>query len=276
MKSKKKHFMGVGGAGCSAAFAIAEATGFQVSGCDKETNSPYLDRNLKKLVSAGHSSNHLGGVDTLVYSPAVTSLDVENEELSVARKKGLELLPWDQFVASYLLKDKFVIAIAGTHGKGTVAAMVGVILEKAGLDPTCLVGAIVVDWRRNYRVGKSKYFVVEADEYSEKFLNFSPKVGAITNIEFDHPEYFKDFDHLKETFKKFVDRLQVDSVLVVGPRVGFENKRGVTKKASEPLKANLQMLGEFNKINAAVAAAVAQELSSLMITRTTLRRSVRH
>ena len=260
MKGKRIHFMGVGGAGCSAAFAIAHAAGFQVSGCDQEETSPYLDKKLKRFVTIGHDSTHLKGVDAVVYSPAVTSLDSENEELRQARISGLKTSPWDEFVAAQFLKGKFVIAIAGTHGKGTVSAMVGVLLEKAGLDPTCLVGAVVVDWGKNYRIGKSKYFVIEADEYIEKFLNFSPNIAVITNIEFDHPEYFKNLDHLKKTFKKFVDKLQKDSVLVIGPGVDLENTNGKTKKITKSRELNLKMIGEFNQINAAVALSIAQEL----------------
>ncbi|OGY26266.1 MAG: hypothetical protein A2Z11_00485 [Candidatus Woykebacteria bacterium RBG_16_43_9] len=252
--------MGVGGAGCSAAFAIASSQGFQVTGCDIEKTSPYLDKRLKKFVSIGHDPAHLKNSEVIAYSPAVTSFDSDNEELVMARKRGLEVLPWDLFVAKELLKNKFVIAVAGTHGKSTVTAMVGVLLEKAGIDPTCLVGAIVVDWGCNYRVGESKYFVIEADEYSEKFLNFTPNIAAITNIEFDHPEYFRDFDHLKETFKKFADKLQEDSVLIVGSDVNLKNNNGKTNKVSGPADLNLKMVGGFNQKNAAIAAAVAQEL----------------
>lgn len=260
MSNKKIHFMGVGGAGCSAAFAIAKSQGWQLSGCDLEKNSPYLDRNLRKFVLLGHSVDHLVGVDAVVYSPAVTSFDPQNPELETARKKGLEVLPWDKFVASYLLKNKFVIAIAGTHGKGTVTAMVGVLLERGGLDPTCLVGAVAADWGQNWRLGKSKYFVIEADEYSEKFLNFSANIAAITNIEFDHPEYFRDFEDMKSAFKKFVGKLPNDSVLVVGPGVELANKNGKTVRVNKGLDLNLKMVGEFNRVNAAIAAAVAKEL----------------
>jgi UDP-N-acetylmuramate--alanine ligase len=252
--------MGVGGAGCSAVFAIAHHFGYQVSGCDNEAKSIYLDHNLAKLVSVGHSPDHLKGVDLLVYSPAIPAYDPQNEELLAAKKKGIETVPWEQFVSKELLPDKFVIAVAGTHGKSTVTAMVAAILEKAGLDPTCLVGAVVDAWGRNYRVGKSKYFIIEADEYSEKFLLFPAAIAAITNIEFDHPEYFGDFENLKEAFGKFVKTLKKRSILITGPRVELENPNGETIKVSKPANFNLKMVGEFNQLNAAVAAAVAEKL----------------
>ena len=258
MKDKKIHFMGVGGAGCSAAFAIAGHCGFAVSGCDKEKESPYLDKKLRNFVSVGHSPEHTKDIDLLVYSPAITAFDPNNEEIAEAQKKGIKVASWDEFVANELVKNKFVIAVAGTHGKGTVTAMVGTILEKAGFDPTCLVGGVVADWEKNYRVGGSKYFVIEADEYSEKLLRFKPSVAAITNIEFDHPEYFKDFGQLQEVFAKFVANLGKGSVLIVGPGVDLINQSGETVIVKGPVNFDLKMIGEFNKTNAAVAIAVTK------------------
>lgn len=260
MKNKRIHFMGVGGSGCSAAFALSYHLGYQVTGCDKEKYSPYLEKNLLKMVRTGHSKGHLDGVDALVYSPAIIDLDSENEELRAAERMGIETLPWEKFVANFLSKDKFLIAITGTHGKGTATAMTAFILEKAGLDPSCLVGALVNDWGRNYRVGKSKYFVIEVDEYKERFLSYTPDIAAITNIEFDHPEYFKDFGVVKRAFEKFVGKLKKGSVLVVGPDIELQNPRGKTKKVTKPVNLNLRMIGEFNRLNAAIAARLAQEL----------------
>ena len=258
--SPKIHFMGVGGSGCSAAFALARHFGYQVTGCDKEKHSPYLEKNLAKNIQLGHSGDHLEGIDILVYSPAVVDLDPTNEELEKARRTGIEAIPWEKFVVEYLAKGKYVVAITGTHGKGTVTAMVAAILEKAGLDPSCLVGAVVNDWGKNYRVGGSKYFIVEADEYKERFLSYSPDIAAITNVEFDHPEYFKDFEMVQEAFKKFVGKLKKGSVLVIGPNVDLQNPRGKIKKVTRPSSLNLRMIGEFNQLNAAVAASVAEEL----------------
>ena len=254
------HFMGVGGSGCSAAFALAYHFGYQATGCDKEKQSPYLEKDMEKLVETGHNKFHLEDVDILVYSPAVVDLDSDNEELVAARRSGIETIPWEKFIAKYLAKDKFVVAITGTHGKSTVTAMVATILEKSGFDPSCLVGAVVNSWGRNYRVGRSKYFVVEADEYKERFLSYKPDVAAITNIEFDHPEYFKDFDQLKKAFEKFTTKLKKNSVLVVGPKVDLRNPGGATKTVDKPLNLDLKMIGEFNKMNAAVAASLARNL----------------
>lgn len=261
MDKKRIHFMGVGGSGCSAAFALSYNLGFKVTGCDKERGSPYLEKDLKKYVKTGHNPSHVGNVDLLVYSPAIPIFDKENEELKRAKIKGIEAIPWERFVARELLKDKFVIAITGTHGKGTTAAMIAVILEKAGLDPSCLIGALVSDWGKNYRVGKSKYFVVEADEYKERFLSFTPDVAAVTNIDFDHPEYYRDPSEFKNAFEKFARNLKKDSILVVGPGVSLENPNGRTRKPSSLVNFEIKMIGNFNRINASIAAEVARSFS---------------
>jgi len=252
--------MGVGGAGCSAAYAIAKKFGYQVSGCDKEAGSPYLDEKISEDVFFGHSPNHLKDVEILVYSPAISVYDSDNEEMAYAEKRGLTTISWDRFLANYIVKDKFLIAVAGTHGKSTVTAMIGILLEKGGLDPSCLVGAVVNNWGCNYRFGKSKYFVIEADEYSEKLLQFNPDIAVITNIEFDHPEYFKNFENVTKTFKKFLNNLKKGSFLVTGPGVNLENPKGRTANIVKSEDFELKMIGEFNKVNASIAAIVAREL----------------
>jgi UDP-N-acetylmuramate--alanine ligase len=259
MENKKIHFMGVGGAGCSAVYFIAKSLGYEVSGCDKEISNFLRD---EKGIQKGHDTSHLTGINTLVYSPAIPSLDPQNPELLAAKDKGIEAMPWERFVAREFLSNKFVIAISGTHGKSTTTAMTAAILEKAGLDPTCLVGAIVNSWGRNYRVGKSKYFVIEADEYGEKFLEFASDIAAIINIEFDHPEYFKNLGEVWAAFEKFVQRTKKDSILITGPSIGIQNPNGKTIKA-EDINFNLKLIGEFNKTNAAIAATAAQQLGIL-------------
>ena len=253
--------MGVGGSGCSAAFALAHHNGFEVSGCDLERDSPFLEHMMSKKVKVGHSRRHIESIDLLVYSPAIPSLDPDNDELSEATKKGIEAIPWEKFVADYLLENKFVIGVTGTHGKGTVTAMTVAILEKSGLDPSCLVGAVVIDWGKNYRVGASKYFVIELDEYKERFLSYHPNIAAITNVEFDHPEYFKDLKQLEKSFEKFTKNMKKDSVLILGSGVSLKNPNGETKIAKTIRNQNLKVFGGFNTKNASIAIAIAKELN---------------
>jgi UDP-N-acetylmuramate--alanine ligase len=215
---KKIHFVGVGGAGTSAAAALAKESGFQVSGCDTDKDSIYLSE-LEKLdmeIEGSHGSEHLKDLDILVASAAIDKFDSKNPEVLEAKKKGLKVLKTEKFVAEYLAKERFLIAIAGTHGKSTTTAMVGVILEDAGLDPTVYVGTIVTKWGRNYRHGKSRYFVVEADEYEDKFLNYHPNIGVINNIEYDHPDYFESEDQLVKSFVNFVENFEKESRLILG------------------------------------------------------------
>ncbi len=185
----KVHFLGIGGSGASGAAAIAKAQGFEITGCD--------------LLLQGHSPKHLDNIDILAVTPAIYSLDPNNSELLEAKRRGIKIMTWQQFTGKYLTKNKFVIAVAGTHGKTTTTAMIAKILVDAGLDPTVLLGGIVPEWKTNYRVGKGKHFVVEADEFYDNFLNFYPDIAVVTNIEMDHPEYFKDFADYKKSFVKF-------------------------------------------------------------------------
>ncbi len=201
----KVHFLGVAGSGASAAAATAKAQGFEVSGCDLEIDNEFTKPLSGIPIQKGHKPDHLNGVQVLAVTPAIYSLDPNNPELLEAEKQGIEILTWQAFMGKYLMKDKFVIAVSGTHGKTTTTAMVAKILEDAGLDPTVVLGAIIPWTGTNFRVGHGKYFVIEADEYNDNFLSFKPDIVVVTNIEMDHPEYFKDFSAYKESFKKFAN-----------------------------------------------------------------------
>ncbi len=218
VKTKKLHvhFMGIGGSGISAVARIARSLNYTVSGCDLEES-----RTTKELqkegfsIKIGHDATHLKGSDLLIHTPAVFYQSNTEEEYTLALKKKIAMT-WEEFMAKNLHKKKFVIALAGTHGKGTTSAMLSVILEKAGLDPTCEIGVGLLDWgKKNYRLGNSKYFLCEADEFRDKFLLYKPSLAVITSIEMDHPEYFKDLDQIVESFAKFVMRLEGPKTLVI-------------------------------------------------------------
>ncbi len=222
----KVHFLGIGGSGASAAAAIAKAQGFKVSGCDKE---------LK-----GHSPQHIKKIDILAVTPAIFSLDPQNPELLEAQKLGIPIMTWQEFMGKYLQKNKFVIAVAGTHGKTTTTAMIGKLLEDGGLDPTVELGAEVSKWKANFRIGQGKYFVCEADEYNDNFLNFKPDIAVVTNMEMDHPEYFKDFAAVKKSFAKFKS----------------QSKKVIDKPNPKLINFPLQVPGNFNILNASLAYQV--------------------
>lgn len=154
-------------------------------------------------------------------------------------------MTWEEFVGKFLMKDKFVIAIAGTHGKSTVTAMIGKLMIDNGLDPTVLVGAKVFEWNGNSRYGKSKYFVIEADEFNDSFLYYHPDIAVINNIEFDHPDYFKNEKQFNESFKKFIKNLKPNGTIL---------------KKTLQMHFNLKVFGDHNQKNANMAYLVGKQL----------------
>lgn len=250
----KIHFMGIGGSGISAVARIAKAQGHEVSGCDLEESQ--ITRALQKegvKISLGHSVTHLKNANFLVHTPAVFYQSKSHPEFLKAKNA----ITWEEFMAKYLQKDKFVIAVAGTHGKGTTTAMLARILEEANFDPTAEVGANLLDWdRKNFRVGKSKYFICEADEFREKFLLYKPDLAIITSIEMDHPEYFKSFDEVLNTFRKFASQAKT---LVINEDL---KKYKLAKKPVyyKPAKLKLKLPGEHIKADAGAAWAAAKVL----------------
>lgn len=204
--AKSVHFLGIAGSGASACAKLAESTGFKVSGCDKNLSGEFT-KVLKSIPTfESHNPKHLENVDILAVTPAVLSLDPNNPELLEAKKRKIKVMTWQQFMGKYLTKSKFVIAISGTHGKSTTTAMIGKILEDAKLDPTVLMGASFSSWNANFRIGRGKYFVVEADEFNDNFMSLNPDISIVTNIEFDHPEYFKDLESYQRSFQNFLSK----------------------------------------------------------------------
>lgn len=225
---KKVHFLGIGGSGASAAASIALSQGFEVTGCDLNPHNEFTKEFPEEKLFEGHSPSHLRPqdvilekagikldtvekeyidshhVDILAVTPAILSKDPNNPELLEAREKGIKVMTWQEFMGEYLEKGKFVIAVCGTNGKSTTTAMAGLLLERAGLDPTVEIGAVVPKWGKNYRVGKSRYFITEADEFNDNFLATQPDITILTNVEMEHPEYFKSFDDVKQSFLSFL------------------------------------------------------------------------
>lgn len=261
-KEKRAHFMGLGGAGISAVAAFAKNQGFEISGCDLDPNSQFLKPLLKNKVSyfSEHNANHLEGIDILVVSPAIESLDPNNQELLSAKKMDIPIFIGEEFLAKFLIENKKVIAVSGTHGKSTTTAMIGKILEDAGLDPSVLVGAIVKDWGTNFRLGNGDYFVIEADEYREKFLLYRPYISIVTSVEMDHPEYFENLGAIKTAFKKFIASTKEDGFAVFGKNVTGDTKAKVIKfgRDFKLQKFKLKLIGEFNQVNATLALEVAK------------------
>lgn len=208
--------MGIGGSGMSAAASIAAFQKFTVSGCDLDPNSPYL-KPLKKQkikIYPGHGATHLAGVDILAISPAIPIQNSDHPEYTAGLAKT-KVVTWQEFMGRFLHAGKSVLAVAGTHGKSTTTALLGYTLETAGLDPTVEVGASFKPWQSNYRTGRSRYFVSEADEFNRNFLSIHPEAAIINNVELDHPEYFHSEEDLKSSFLSFIKNLVGKKILVV-------------------------------------------------------------
>ena len=267
---KKVHFLGIGGSGASAAAAIAQNMGYEVTGCDLKPHNEFTTVFKNSQIFEGHNPNHLENIDLLVVTPAIFSLDPENPELQMAKNKNIPILTWQEFTGEYLAKDKFVIAVSGTHGKTTTTAMIAKVLEDAGLNPTVLLGAVCSDWGGNYRVGSSKYFIIEADEFNDNFLAYKPNIAVVTSIEMDHPEYFKDFDTYKESFKKFLSSAKEKIIANLSDRgvkevLAFqgetlEAQAKIIDYSEKIIDFPLQVPGEYNILNASAAYQVGLSL----------------
>jgi UDP-N-acetylmuramate--alanine ligase len=204
LKKAHLHFMGIGGQGISAVAQMARIAGDTVTGCDRQESA--TTRALEQVgipVRIGHSADHLQDVDTLVISPAVPALDAQNPELLAAQHNGIRVVTWQEILGELML-HKCVISVSGVHGKGTTTAMLSLLLVDADLDPTCEIGAVVPRFGTNYRLGASQYFVNEADEFNHNFWHYHPRVVVVTAIEFEHPEFYADYESFLAAFEHFI------------------------------------------------------------------------
>lgn len=212
-KIKKVHLVGIGGIGMSAVAKLMIALNKEVSGSDVYPG-PITDE-LKKMganIFSGHYYEQVpDDVDLLIYSSAVPE---DNVERSRAREINALEMSYFEFLGWYS-RDKFTIAISGTHGKSTTTAMIGKIMADAGLDPTVIVGSRLQSFEQgNFRFGKGDYFVVEACEYRANFLQLNPNILVITNIEAEHLDFYKDLEDVALNFQRLVEKLPDDGLLV--------------------------------------------------------------
>ncbi len=273
---KKIYFIGIGGIGVSAlAQYFLEKHDFVIG---SDLNYSEILKKIKKqgakiIIGKQKAANLPKDLDMVIYSPAVKP---DNPELKQAIKNkkinsNLKILTYPQALGE-LTKDYFTIAISGTHGKSTTTSMLSLILIKAGLDPTVIVGTKLKEFgNSNFRMGKSRYLIIEACEYEESFLNYKSDIIIIANIEKDHLDYFKDLNHILRAFKKFTDNLAKNGVLVINKDdkniEKILNKKHKIKEFSikqkktvEKLKKILKVPGEYNVYNALSAIIVARIL----------------
>lgn len=211
-KCRQVHCIGIGGIGLSAIAEILMERGKVVTGSDMK-ESDVTDRLIKRgaHVFLGHRDKNVEGCDLVVYSAAVSP---DNPELVKAAQLGIPAITRGQALGMLMEGYEKSIAISGTHGKTTTTSMVSLILKNAKLDPTILVGGNLSELGGNVAVGSSPYFVTEACEYMDSFLELRPKVEIILNIDSDHLDYFKDIEHIADSFEKFADLVPEDGMII--------------------------------------------------------------
>ena len=267
-KAKYIHFIGIGGIGTSAIAQILHKKGKKISGSD--TTPSALTKSLKLSgidVKIGHNEKFVTKKhDLIVYSSAVPT---SNPELKKAKSLNIKTISYSHALGQ-LTKDYFTIAIAGTHGKSTTTAMTALITEKAGLDPSVVIGTKITQFKnKNFRVGDSKLLIIEACEYKRTFLTIHPNILVLTNIEADHLDYYKDLKDYKDAFKDLVKRVPKNGQILINDKA--KHLKDITKNAKckvatwkefniDKLKLKPQVPGDFNIENAKNAAITAKYL----------------
>ena len=212
-KYKNIHMIGIGGISMSGIAEILANLGFSVTGSNN-VDSEIL-HTLKKAgikVFIGHNAQNVVGADCVVYTAAIPK---NNVELVHAKELGIPTIERSDFLGELTRCYKNTIAISGTHGKTTTTSLVSLCFLEAKKDPSIQVGAILEELNGNYRVGNSENFIIEACEYVESFLKFSPKSEIILNIDNDHLDYYKNFENIKKAFIKYVKLLPDDGHLII-------------------------------------------------------------
>ncbi len=270
----KIHFIGIGGIGVSALAQYYLSKGDEVSGSDlvvSEITEMLAGKGTKIKIGKHSARNVPNDAKMVVYSPAV---EVSNPEYKKAKTRKMKLRSYPEALGE-LTKKYFTIAVSGAHGKSTTTALISLILTKAGLDPTVIVGTKIKEFdNTNFRSGKSKYLVIEADEFNASFLNYWPKIIVLTNIEREHLDFYKNLENIMKTFDKYISHLPEDGVLVANAddeniiklkmqkvQRPFKIENYSLKQIeAEELKKIMQIPGRHNLANALAALAVARFL----------------
>jgi UDP-N-acetylmuramate--alanine ligase len=201
---KHIHFVGIGGIGMSGIAEVLLNLGYHVSGSDLRS-TPITESLQKQGASIfyTHAAENIGAAHVVVTSSAVRR---DNPEILAAERRKIPVIPRAEMLAE-LARLKYSIAIAGTHGKTTTTSMIATILDRAGFDPTVVVGGLLNTIGSNARLGKGEYIVLEADESDGSFLLLSPTMAVVTNIEADHLDHYKDLAEIQEAFLQFANKV---------------------------------------------------------------------
>lgn len=201
------HFVGIGGIGMSGIAKILKYQGYQISGCDTDMEQKSVEEllSLGCSISAGHNTDLCkdSAIDVLVYSTMIPS---SSPEIAAAQARGIPTIPRALMLAE-LMRTKFSIAIAGSHGKTTTTSMISHLLIEAELDPTVIIGGHLKNISAHARLGKGDFLVAEADESDRSFLYLHTTLAVVTNINLEHLDTYADLDDIKDTFKRFLNNL---------------------------------------------------------------------
>jgi UDP-N-acetylmuramate--alanine ligase len=284
------HFVGIGGIGMSGLAEILRTMDFDVSGSDLKPND--ITHRLAEMgvkVHVGHRAENVEGADVVVYSSAI---DPTNPEIARAQALEIPIIPRAEMLAE-LMRIKYCVLIAGSHGKTTTTSLVSTVLRAAGLDPTVVVGGKVNALGSNARLGEGDLFVAEADESDGSFLKLTPTIGVITNIDAEHLDHYGTHENVKDAFVQFANKIPFYGLAVmcldhphvqaILPRIGRRHvtygfSRQADYRAKNPVFSGLsthfealrrgeslgsftvKMPGHHNVLNALAALAVADEL----------------
>ncbi|MBI4022559.1 UDP-N-acetylmuramate--L-alanine ligase [Candidatus Berkelbacteria bacterium] len=253
------HLIGINGSAMSGLAEILRAHGHEVTGSD--------------LATTGHRAEHVTTrTARVVYSPAVTEGSPGWVEIEAARQASIEIIRYDTLLGE-LTQGATLVAVTGTHGKSSTTAMIAHVLEEVGQDPTVLLGAPVPKWDgRNYRVGKSGLWVLEADDFDRKFLTLHPDIAVVTTLDHDHIDVYPTLFDVQEAFRQFLQGVKDGATVIawadqsvdpalggIGPGVTVI-RYGADRPYQPALVPPLKVLGEHMRLNATAALAAVEAL----------------
>lgn len=203
-KDQHVHLIGIGGSGMSGIAQVLLNIGYKVTGSDIHQSEVIKElESLGGKIYQGHNADNIKGADVVVYSSAVGS---DNVEVASAKFNRIPVIPRAEMLAE-LMRLKYSIAVAGAHGKTTTTSMISLVLTKAGLDPTVVVGGRFNALGSNARLGQSEFMVAETDESDGSFLKLSPIIAVVTNIDLEHLDFYKDLEAIKNAFCVFMNKV---------------------------------------------------------------------
>ncbi len=259
----KIHFIGIGGIGVSSLARYFLLKGNRVSGSDlteSELTRSLKDEGIKVAIGKHCAKNIEQGTDLVIHTPAVR---FDNPEIRKAKREGIGIMSYPEALGK-LTAEYYTIAVSGSHGKSTTTSMLALVMIEARMDPTVIIGTKLKEFGcSNFRMGKSKYLLIEADEYKESFLNYHPKMILLTNIDNDHLDYYGTMERIKDAFRNYLRNLRRGGLIVAnGDDLNtievLKNKKGVRyyslkNEAAEAIKKVLKVPGRHNISNALAA-----------------------